>query len=185
MKYTTVITITAASLLAVAPLSADAGQAKGGGSAKQVQQADQARSQAQQHETQHERLRERDQVLHGHSHTLRDEDIYGSELMSSAERDRYREQLQLQTSETERKQFQLEHEQTMRQRAWQQGKDLVPPGQGSVYGGELMTVQERNAYREQLRQIEAEEDRARFEARHRERMDQRARALRLDIEEAE
>ena len=71
----------------------------------------------------------------------------------------------------------------MQRRAREQGRDLVPPGQGSVYGGELMTVQERNAYREQLRHIVSDEERARFEARHREKMDQRAMALNLDIEE--
>jgi len=48
------------------------------------------------------------------------------------------------------------------------------PGQG-IYGGNLMTVEERNQYREQLRKLETDRDRAQFEARHREQMQLRAR----------
>jgi hypothetical protein len=48
-----------------------------------------------------------------------------------------------------------------------------------------MTVQERNEYREQLRQMQSEEEREAFQARHHERMSLRAKALELDIEEAE
>jgi hypothetical protein len=61
----------------------------------------------------------------------------------------------------------------------------VPPGQGPIYGGELMTVQERNAYREQLRHMDSEDEREKFQAQHREQMELRAKALELDIEEAE
>lgn len=180
MKYMTVITITAASLLAIAQLSADIGQGKGGGAAKQAQQPDPA----QRSEMHHEKTHAREHVHHEQHQMSGDGDIYGSELMSAAERDRYREQLGMQTSDAAREQFQLQHEQAMQRRAREQGKDLVPPGQGPVYGGELMTVQERNAYREQLRHIDSDEERASFEARHREKMDQRAIALNLDIEES-
>lgn len=179
MKYMTAITITAASLLAIAPLSADIGQGKGGGTAKQEQQA----GKAHHPEMQQERTHAKELEHHEQRHMPGDSDIYGSELMSAAERDRYREQLGMQTSNAAREQYQLQHEQAMQQRAREQGKDLVPPGQGPVYGGELMTVQERNAYREQLRHIDSDEERASFEARHREKMDQRAMALNLDIED--
>lgn len=183
MKNMTVIAITAASLLAITPLSADSGQGKGGGAPKQAQQASQATSQAQRSETHHERTHEKERVHYEQQHMRADNDIYGGELMSAAERERYREQFQMQASDSAREQFQLQHERAMQRRAREQGRDLVPPGQGSVYGGELMTVQERNAYREQLRHIVSDEERARFEARHREKMDQRAMALNLDIEE--
>lgn len=185
MKFITAITITAASLLAIAPVSADTGQGKGSGTAKQTQQTHETRSQVQQTDMRHERTRAEDRVHQEHRYMPSDNDIYGSELMSAKERDKYREQLQAQTSDAAREQFQLRHEQAMQQRARQQVRDLVPPGQGPVYGGELMTVQERNAYREQLRHIVSEEQRAKFEARHREKMDQRAMALNLDIEETE
>jgi hypothetical protein len=48
-----------------------------------------------------------------------------------------------------------------------------------------MTVQERNQYREQLRHMNSDEEREKFQARHREQMNVRAKALELDIEEAE
>ncbi len=84
-----------------------------------------------------------------------------------------------------REQFQARHEKMMQERAQKQGKDLVPPGQGAIYGGELMTVQERNEYREQLRHMDSEEEREKFQAQHREQMELRAKALELEIEEAE
>jgi hypothetical protein len=84
-----------------------------------------------------------------------------------------------------REQFQAQHEEKMQARAQKQGKDLVPPGQGPIYGGELMTVQERNQYREQLRHMDSDADREKFQAQHREQMEQRAKALQRDIEEAE
>jgi hypothetical protein len=184
MKHMTVFTITAASLLAIAPLVVDSGQGKEGGTKNQAQQAGQASGQAQHPQTHHEQTHSKERMHYEQQNVSGEREIYGSELMSAAERDRYRDQLRMQTSDAEREQFQLQHEQAMQWRAREQGKDLVPPGQGPVYGGELMTVQERNAYREQLRHIDSDEERARFEARHRQKMDQRAMALNLDIDEA-
>lgn len=183
MKYATSIIVV--SMLALTPMSADAGQTKGSGSANQAQQAVETRSQAQHTDRRHETEQSRDHIRSEEYASPRDRDIYGSELMTAVERDRYREQLRQQTSEQARAQYQQQHEKAMQQRARQEGKDLVPPGQGPVYGGELMTVEERNAYREQLRHIASDEERVRFEAQHQEQMNQRARALRLDIEEAE
>ena len=116
---------------------------------------------------------------------IRDEQIYGHELMTQRELNQYREQMQTMQSARAREQFQAQHEDKMRERARQQNKDLVPPGQGPIYRGDLMSVQERNEYREQLRIIEAEEERAKFLVRHREKMDQRAEAVDEDTEEAE
>ena len=117
--------------------------------------------------------------------SLRDEDIYGSALMSQEELKQYRNQLMNRDTEESRELFQAQHEAKMQERAQQQGKDLVPPGQGPVYGGELMTVQERNQYREQLRRMDSEDEREKFQAQHREQMELRAKALELEIEEAE
>ena len=117
--------------------------------------------------------------------TLRDEDIYGHELMSGEELNQYRKKLQTMRTEKAREQFQAQHEEQMRARALQQNKDIVPPGQGPIYRGEMMSVQERNEYREQLRRIESEEERAQFLARHREKMNQRVESTRKETEEAE
>jgi len=127
--------------------------------------------------------RDRDRLNTRDPFQLRDEDIYGYKFMTAAERRRYRDQL-LKTDTLEaRVKFQVLHEETMRKRALALGEDLVPPGQGSVYGGDYMTAQERNKYREQLRWLNTEKERKRFMAKHRERMNERAHALGHDIEE--
>ena len=117
--------------------------------------------------------------------SLRDQDIYGSTLMSEEELKQYRNQLTNMETVEAREQYQTKHEAKMQERAQLQGKDLVPPGQGPIYGGELMTVQERNEYREQLRHMDSDEEREQFQARHQEQMNLRAKALERDIEEAE
>jgi hypothetical protein len=84
-----------------------------------------------------------------------------------------------------REQYQVQHEKQMQERAKTQGKDLVPPGQGPIYGGELMTLEARNQSPEQLRLMDTEEKQLKFQAQHREKMDARAKALELEVEEAE
>jgi hypothetical protein len=116
---------------------------------------------------------------------INNEEIYGNQLMSDAERNQYRNGLGEANTQEARRKFQAQHEEKMQQRAMQQGQDLVPPGQGSIYGGEFMSVQERNEYREQLRLFDSDAERQQFQAQHREQMSERARALNLEIEEAE
>ncbi len=115
---------------------------------------------------------------------MKDQDIYGHEFMTIGERQQYRDRLgDLNTSQSRRK-FQAKHEKMMRKRALLHGGDLIPPGQGPAYGGELMTVQERNRFREQLRLLDVGKARQKFLASHRHRMDERARALGYKIKEA-
>ena len=132
-----------------------------------------------------DRIQDRDRLHVTDPASLRDEDIYGSALMSEDELNQYRNQLMNKETVQAREQYQAQHEEMMQERAQKQGKDLVPPGQGAIYGGELMTVQERNQYREQLRHMDSDAEREKFQARHREQMNVRAKALELDIEEAE
>ena len=148
------------------------GQQKGGGS-ERAQPTEQQQAQDRM------RIETQDRAQ------LRDEDIYGHELMTRQELNQYREQMQKMHTAKARDQFQAQHEEKMRERALQQNKDIVPPGQGPIYRGELMSVQERNEFREQLRVINSEEERARFLARHREKMDQRAESVHEETEEAE
>jgi hypothetical protein len=105
--------------------------------------------------------------------------------MSDAERRQYRNELGNSNTQESRMALQAQHEQKMQARALQQGQDLVPPGQGAVYGGEFMSVQERNQYREQLRLVDSDQEREQLQVQHRERVNQRAKALGLEIEEAE
>jgi hypothetical protein len=146
---------------------------------------DRDRDQLHGHDQDRDRTRDRDRLHSADPASLRDEDIYGNALMSQEELKQYRNRLTNMESEESRKLFQAQHEAKMQERAQLQGKDLVPAGQGPIYGGELMTVQERNQYREQLRYMDSEEEREKFQAQHREQMELRAKALELDIEEAE
>ena len=202
MKSSTVISILVALILASTSMSSFAQQGQGGGArADRAQQVDRDRSYDRDRVSDRDRTIDRDRSpqrdrsddpdqdldrdrIHDPAN-LGDQDIYGSELMSSAERNQYRKELGTEDSQQSREEFQAQHEQEMQERALQQGQDLVPPGQGPVYGGEFMTVQERNEYREQLRLIESDQEREQFQAQHRDRVNQRARALGLEVEEAE
>ena len=133
----------------------------------------------------HDQDQDRDRLHVTDPASMRDEDIYGNAMMTEQELKQYRNKLMNMETVEAREQYQTRHEAKMQERAQLQGKDLVPPGQGPIYGGELMTVQERNEYREQLRHMDSDEEREMFRARHQEQMNLRAKALELDIEEAE
>jgi hypothetical protein len=72
--------------------------------------------------------------------------------------------------------------QSQQRKQAQEQKRIHEPGTGNgpdsdIYGHELMSVQERNQYREQLRLVESDpEKKTRFEAQHREQMQSRAKA---------
>ena len=207
MRYRLSISLILAAMLALTFMTADAQQGQGGGSGDRDQQMDRDydrdmdrdrdydrdmdqdrdRDQLMTHDGDQDRDRtqDRDRLHVTDPASLQDADIYGNALMSEDELNQYRNQLMNKETVQAREQYQAQHEEMMQERAQKQGKDLVPPGQGPIYGGELMTVQERNQYREQLRHMNSDEEREKFQARHREQMNVRAKALELDIEEAE
>jgi hypothetical protein len=154
-------------MVATVLVAVEAGQRKGGGQQGPVQDRPSVELQQKDLMKDRDRIHARDQVQ------LRDEEIYGHELMSRTELSRYRKELARQTTAENRAQFEYEHEERMRERAKVQGKDLVPPGQGPIYRGELMSVEERNEYRERLRTMKTDEDKERFEAQHRAQMQTR------------
>ena len=202
MKFRTAISVLVASTLAFTAMSSFAGQGQRGGvSADRAQQVDRDRTYDRDRMSDRDRTYDRDRTqdrdridvpdqdrdrdrIHDPAN-LRDQDIYGNEFMTPAECDQYREELGKANAQEARQKFQAQHEEMMRQRAMQQGQDLVPPGQGPIYCGEFMSVQERNEYREQLRLFDSEAERQQFQAQHREQMSERAHALNLEIEEAE
>lgn len=106
---------------------------------------------------------------------LSDHDIYGSEVMSVQERNEYRMQLQNAASAEERQRIEAQHRKSVEAKARLRGVALNPPGQG-IYGGALMSVEERSQYREQLRQFDSDEERLQFMAQHREEMQIRAKS---------
>lgn len=192
MRFRTAISALMASLIALASVPGFAGPGQGqggGGGADRAQQMDRDRDFDRGRMQDRDRLDEPDQDrdrtrIHDPAN-MKDQDIYGSDLMTQAERNRYRDQLGKSDEQGLGQEFQVQHEMTMQKRALNQGLDLVPPGQGPIYGGELMTVQERNEYREMMRLSESEAEREQIQARHREQMRERSRALEIEIEAAE
>ena len=197
MKFRTTISILTAAVLALTSLVSYAGQGQGpggGAAADRAQQVDRDRTydrdrmgdraRTETPERKQDRVQDQDRTKMQDSANMQNEDIYGNELMTSQERKQYRNELGASGDQQARNEYQMQHEQKIQERALQQGQDLVPPGQGPIHGGEFMSVQERNQYREQLRLMDPEQQ-LEFKAQHRERMQQRANALGLEIEEAE
>jgi len=195
MKYRTVISILVASILALTSLSSFAGQGQrgSGGPADRTHQADRDRTydrdrmvdRARTEFPAHKRDQDQDRTKLQDPAKMNDQDIYGNALMNNSERKQYRQDLGQSNESGSGMEFQAQHEKRMQERALNQGQDLVPPGQGPVYGGEFMTVQERNQYREQLRLSDSDAERQELQAQHRDRIRLRADALGLEVEEAE
>lgn len=211
MNFRIAISIFVASMLVLTAVSSYAAQGRGSGgaSADRAQQVDRDRTydrdrmqdrdridtpdqdrdrdrdRDKSQDPDQDQVRDRDRIHVQDPLSLQDKDIYGSALMTEGELNQYRMQLKNANSVQAREQIQAQHEEKMQQRAMQQGQDLVPPGQGPIYGGEFMSVQERNQYREQLRLIDSDAERLQFQAQHREQMNARARALNLEVEDAE
>lgn len=132
----------------------------------------------------HDRDRDQDRTHAPDFARLSDHDIYGSEVMSVQERNEYRMQLQNAGSAEERLQVEAQHRDMVQAKAGSQGIDLTPPGQG-IYGGAMMSVEERNVYREQLRMIDSDEEQLQFMAQHREEMQVRANLKGVELENLE
>lgn len=128
-----------------------------------------------------QRDRARDQIHVPGSAPLSDRDIYGHELMTAEERERYREEIRNAETAEEREQLRLKHQAEIRARAEARGVDPAPASEGPIYGGALMTAEERNAYREELRRLG--DERRSFMAEHREKMQQRAKERGIELEE--
>lgn len=131
-----------------------------------------------------DRDRDRDRTHAPDFARLSDDDIYGSGVMSVQERNEYRRQLQNAASAEERQRIEAQHREMVQARAQSQGVDLTPPGKG-IYGAAMMSVEERNQYREQLRAMDSAEERLQFMAEHREAMQQRAKAQGVPFEDLE
>jgi hypothetical protein len=106
---------------------------------------------------------------------LRNRDIYGGDLMTAEERDRYRERVNAATSDREWARIREEHMNEIRARAQSQGRSLEPP----VYGAHMMTARERNDYQRRLRSAASDAERDRIRAEHRAMIRDRAMQLGL------
>jgi hypothetical protein len=191
MKYKAAISVLATGVLILSSTAIFAQHGPPGGHAQPQDRAQAERGQ----QSDRDRLRDRDRIevpshdrdrVQDRTHVpdfakLSDQDIYGSEVMSVQERNEYRYQLQNANSEKERQQIEARHREMVMTKAQSQGVDLAPPGKG-IYGGAIMSVEERNRYREELRMIGSEEERLQFMAQHREEMQIRAKAQGIELE---
>lgn len=198
MKSRTAISIIVASVLALTSTTSLAQQGqRGDAGADRAQQVDRDRTYDQDRMSDRDRTQDRDRIdtpdqdqdrdqdrIHDPAN-MSDQDIYGSQLMTATERNEYRKKLGDSKTQASRDEVQARHEAKMQERALLKGQDLVPPGQGPIFGGELMSVQERNEYREQLRAMSSEQEQEKFRAQHNERINERAGALGVEVEEAD
>ena len=139
---------------------------------------------AQDRDQLHGRERDQDRIHSTDFSQLGDSDILGHEIMSFEGRNEYRMRLQNAASFEEWRQIEAVHRDLVQKRAQAQNIDLALPGT-DIYGGAMMTVEERARYREQLRVMSSSEERARFMTERRESMQQRARLRGIALEDPE
>ena len=72
-----------------------------------------------------------------------------------------------------------------RHKEHKQSQDQLQLKDEDIYGHKLMSPEELHQYRERLRALKTEEERNRFEAQHREEMQTRAKALQIELEDAD
>lgn len=202
MKIQTTISILTASALLLASLSAVA-QGRGGQGGAQAQ--DRAQIERGQKDFDRDHMRDRDRITapERDRDRIQDKDrthvpdnanlgengIYGGGLMSVEERNQYREQLTLTDSDPEAQmKFKAQHQEEMQARAKKMGVEVDSQGPGpnygdGIYGGDLMSDQERNQYREQLRLTDSDpQAQTELKAQHQEKMQARAKQLGVAID---
>ena len=96
-------------------------RATGEGDPDRLQTRDQDQDQDQ------DQIRDRDRIHQADATSAMQGDIYGQELMTQQERNRYREQLMNAGTNEERQQIQARHAEEMRQRAREQGVEIEEP----------------------------------------------------------
>ena len=170
-----------------AALAQQGGQGQGGqgqGGQQGGQTGEQARRAEQQIDRDRDLDRTRDQDrdqtqdrLHQQDQQqLRDEDIYGSALMSAAEHEQYRQRLQAVQTDQEWARLRAQHQEEMQVRARTQNATLEPP----IYGQYMLTTQEQARYREQLRAAQNEQARIALRTEQQQMVHNRARELGVD-----
>lgn len=160
-------------LFAVAALALDAsyaqGRGSGGGQQKQsMPQQQQGQMQKDMHQKgqmgqQQKQIRE----------NMPDEGIYGREMMTAEERERFRKQLNSAANDREWSRMRAEHQREMQARAKAQGRQLDPP----VFGEHMMTMEERNRYTQRMQAAATDAEKAHIRAEHQQMMMQRAHEL--------
>jgi hypothetical protein len=100
---------------------------------------------------------------------------YAYQLMTPEERDAYRKQMDEAKTPEERAKIRDAHRAEMQKRAAAQGVTLQGRGgEPRIYGAELMTPDERNAYAEKMRSAKTQDERIKLRDEHRAEMQKRA-----------
>lgn len=107
---------------------------------------------------------------------IRDQDIYGHQLMSAEERTRYRDRLQKADNDRDWARIRAEHQQEIQARARAQGVDLEPP----IHGEHMMTMEERARFVTRMQEAQGEAEREMIRNEHREFIRIRARELGME-----
>ena len=110
-------------------------------------------------------------------HQLQDEEIYGRQMMSMEERERYRKRLYETESNQEWAKLRAEHQQEMQARAAAQGRQLRPP----IYGEHMISLQERNQYTDKMNRANSDAERNQIRREHKAMIKQRAQELGIDL----
>ena len=160
-------------LFAVAALALDAsyGQGRGSGGGQQKQPVPQA-PQGQMHKDTHHKAHMSQHQTQVREH-MPDHGMYGQQMMTVEERERYRQRLANARDDREWSQMRAEHQREMQARAKAQGKPLDPP----IFGQHMMTMEEQKRYTERMQAATTEADKARIREEHQQMMMQRAREL--------
>ena len=162
-------------VFAVAALALDASYAQGRGSGgqqkQQMPQGQQSQGQGQMHKGMHQKGSMNQQKLMHQQ--MPDQAMYGHQMMTAEERERYRQQLNSAASDREWSRMRAEHQREMQARAKAQGRPMDPP----VFGEHMMTAEERNRYMQRMQAATTDEEKARIREQHQQTMMQRAEEL--------
>lgn len=119
---------------------------------------------------------QQDRLLRQDRDRIRDQDIYGNQLMSAEERARYRDRLQNAANDREWAQIRAEHQQEVQARARAQGVNLEPP----IYGQHMMTAEEQARFATRMQEARGDTEREMIRNEHREFIRNRARELGME-----
>ena len=160
-------------LFAVAALALDASYAQGRGSGGQQKQQmpqgqkDQGQGQMQKGMHQESHMSQQQKLMR---QQMPDQAMYGHQMMTAEERERYRQQLNSAQSDREWSRMRAEHQREMQARAKSQGRPMDPP----VFGEHMMTAEERNRYTQRMQAATGDQEKARIREAHQPTMMKRA-----------
>jgi preprotein translocase subunit SecD len=117
-----------------------------------------------------------DRLLSQDRDRIRDQDIYGHQLMSAEERSQYRDRLQKAANDREWARIRAEHQRDIQARARAQGVDLEPP----IHGQHMMTMEERARFVTRMQEAQGEAEREMIRNEHHEFIRNRARELGME-----